>query len=662
MNSGGISHSTKTIILWHTFENTDIETSNGRIWPEPNQARRLKKPLLSDSSVLLKLLPLTSAMALAVVLVLVLQIGEEHTRRSNQILQTNMPVFGRVQALLHGVSYTEVWLYRLLHSKQTDAEADFHLRSQAFLHRWDNLHDQLDAEMSRFLRNFNKEQQDSIRREYVRFLPMLQESREMLTRLLAEAPGSEAIATQRINTASGQYLAIDAQSAALQRAMTTAMHEEFTGFSIDLNNQLTRTTFEGMAVFLLAILFTSIIIRTIEANISRTGKALQRLAADPSSLNQAELAKDPAFSALSDVARSMAKTQAELLATNQELESERKQLKMRVRESTDHLLNANKSLRDQITEREEAEKKLKLYKTIVDSTDEAILISDKNNQIIEVNEAYLEHTGFSRNDVIGQDPGITRSGRHDQGFYDAMWQSLKHTGKWRGEIWDRRKNGDIFPKLLAINLVRDDHGEVLYHIGIFWDITEQKETEKKLATLAFNDPLTGLPNRALFRDRLNHELERATRNRSPFSLLFLDLDGFKPVNDQHGHDVGDALLVQVAQRIRHCLRQSDTLARLGGDEFTVILPDSGDMETQKLLAQKVIDRIHAPFQISGHSIQIGVSIGVARFPTDGVDYLNLTRHADLAMYKAKQAGKGQCAFYSTVPTADFQDTDSKLRH
>jgi diguanylate cyclase (GGDEF)-like protein/PAS domain S-box-containing protein len=299
-----------------------------------------------------------------------------------------------------------------------------------------------------------------------------------------------------------------------------------------------------------------------------------------------------------------------------------------------------------ITERKLAEEGLQLAQKVFENTTESIIISDHDNRIIKVNQAYVETTGYTQEEVVGANPNITSSGRHDKTFYQAMWKSITEQGMWSGEIWDRRKNGEVFPKWLSVNAIKNQFGRVTHYVGIFTDITNQKQTEQQLELLAYYDPLTNLPNRALFKDRLGQVVTLSNRQRGMAALLFVDLDGFKKVNDTLGHNVGDLLLEAVARRLEGCVRKSDTVARLGGDEFTVILSDVGNDEDVAIIGQKIIDSLQAVFKISGNDVHIGASVGIGLYPRDAEDSDTLIKHADIAMYAAKSSGKGGFKFFN----------------
>jgi diguanylate cyclase (GGDEF)-like protein/PAS domain S-box-containing protein len=255
-------------------------------------------------------------------------------------------------------------------------------------------------------------------------------------------------------------------------------------------------------------------------------------------------------------------------------------------------------------------------------------------------------TGYARDEAIGQTPRLTRSGRHDQAFYQAMWLSLREEGQWVGEIWDRRKDGSEFPKWLSIDAVRDELGELTHYIGVFSDISVLKTAEERLQRMAFYDGLTGLPNRVLFRDRLEHEITVSHRYGQRAAVLFLDLDRFKYVNDTLGHEAGDSLLKIVAERLRETVRENDTVARLGGDEFTLLLRDVKSGEDAAMVAANIVRRMAESIFVAGQEAHVGASVGIAIYPEDGRDFETLTKHADTAMYHAKESGRGQFRFFT----------------
>ncbi len=306
-------------------------------------------------------------------------------------------------------------------------------------------------------------------------------------------------------------------------------------------------------------------------------------------------------------------------------------------------------LRD-ISERKAAEQHLRLGSSVFTHAAQGITVTDAHANIQMVNPAFTKITGYSPEEVIGDNPRRLRSGRHDDNFYRQMWRSLVETGSWQGEIWNRHKNGELYPEWLSLSAIHDDHGRVTNYIGMFSDISHLKEVEQDLERLAFYDPLTTLPNRILFRERLQQAMKETDRNRGidRVGLLYLDLDHFKEVNDIHGHEIGDRLLQEVANRIVPLVRGVDTVARLGGDEFVVVL---GKLKYQFVacrIADRIIAAISVPFQLGEEHqvIQIGTSIGIAFYPDHAKDGNSLLGLADAAMYEAKTQGRNRYSIYA----------------
>ena len=299
-----------------------------------------------------------------------------------------------------------------------------------------------------------------------------------------------------------------------------------------------------------------------------------------------------------------------------------------------------------ITERRQQAARLSLANCVFNNSLEALLITDGQTRIQDVNQAFCRITGYSREDVLGKTPALMKSGRHDAEFYGALWQSLLSNGAWEGEIWDRRKNGQIFPKWLSITVVRDEDGAIQNYIGCFSDISTRKAAEERIYHMAHHDPLTSLPNRVQLRIRYLHMLELQRRTGRRLAVMFLDLDHFKRINDSLGHPVGDGLLLAVVGRLRACLRDSDTLSRQGGDEFIILL---GDLETgldATVIARKLLAAMQEPFKVDEHVLNTSTSIGIAIAPDDGSDFDTLMQRADTAMYHAKESGRGQFSFFS----------------
>ncbi|MHB1430200.1 MAG: diguanylate cyclase domain-containing protein, partial [Rhodocyclaceae bacterium] len=291
------------------------------------------------------------------------------------------------------------------------------------------------------------------------------------------------------------------------------------------------------------------------------------------------------------------------------------------------------------TERREREEALKLAGVVLETVDEGVVVTDAHNRIVSVNPGFTEITGYPQEEVLGRTPKLLSAGTHSADFYRSMWETLRNTGSWKGEVLNRKKSGEFYVEWLSIKQLRDEHGAVSHYVGVFSDISERKASEERMHHLAHSDALTGLANRMLLTDRIHQALSKARRDRKRAAVLFFDLDRFKPVNDQLGHDVGDLLLQQVAQRVLACVRESDTVARLGGDEFVVLLTEIEEEANALAVGRKILDALQRPFDPLGHVVTIGASIGVAVFPEHGGDETALLKNADIAMYKAKACGR-----------------------
>ena len=294
-----------------------------------------------------------------------------------------------------------------------------------------------------------------------------------------------------------------------------------------------------------------------------------------------------------------------------------------------------------IDRRKENEERLRLAASVFSSSYEAILITDVDNRIVDVNPAFCRITGYSREESLGRDPGMLASGRQGREFYRAMWQAIEEHDHWQGELWNRRKDGSEFAEVLSISRVRDARGRVIHHLAMFSDISRLKKHEEELNRIAYFDPLTGAPNRRLLDDRLRQAIAHSRRTGKPLAVCVIDLDGFKPVNDQLGHEAGDQVLIGIVDRLGAILRASDTVARLGGDEFVLLLED---IEGERVL-ERVLEAIRTPIALASQQVCVSASIGVTLFPEDDADPDTLLRHADQAMYRAKQRGRNCIQFF-----------------
>ncbi len=299
-----------------------------------------------------------------------------------------------------------------------------------------------------------------------------------------------------------------------------------------------------------------------------------------------------------------------------------------------------------VTARKRAAEELKLAALVFENAGEGVVVTDENNLIIAANPAFTQITGYTLEEVKGKNPKLFSSGRHDQAYYRAMWEAINTLGYWQGEIWDRNKNGQIHAKYLTISVIPDQDGRPHRYVAMFTDITQKKQSEELIWRQANFDSLTALPNRQMCHDRLEQESKKSHRTGKPMALLLIDLDRFKEVNDTLGHHKGDTLLVEAAQRITGCVRESDTVARLGGDEFVVILSELEDTDGLDRIAQELVDSLAAPFRLGSDEVYISASIGISLYPNDTTRLDDLLKNADQAMYSAKNAGRNRYGYFT----------------
>ena len=314
-----------------------------------------------------------------------------------------------------------------------------------------------------------------------------------------------------------------------------------------------------------------------------------------------------------------------------------------------------------ISQRKQDEARLQLSASVFTHAREGILITDADSRILEINDAFTAITGFQRSDVIGQTPRVLRSGRHEPEFYRDMWADLIRRGHWQGELWNRRADGELFAEMLTISAIRNTDGEILHFVGLFNDITPLKLHQQQLEHIAHYDALTGLPNRVLLSDRLRQAMQTARASGESVTVVFIDLDGFKAVNDLYGHDVGDDVLITLTQRLRGTLREGDTLARIGGDEFVVILNRAGSRNSSEMALNRLLAAASAPITLNGEAVQVSASLGATSFPADSADAEQLIRHADQAMYIAKQTGKNRFQWFDVERDAAAKSHSEQLQ-
>jgi diguanylate cyclase (GGDEF)-like protein/PAS domain S-box-containing protein len=303
---------------------------------------------------------------------------------------------------------------------------------------------------------------------------------------------------------------------------------------------------------------------------------------------------------------------------------------------------------DDITQQKENQDRLKLMARVFEETQEVIMITNAQHELIDVNESFTRVSGYRRDEVLGKNPRILKSGLYGAEFYQSMWATISSTGHWSGEVWNCKKDGELYPEWLTISTIYDDAGQICNYVGIGSDISLLKQHEKQLEHIAHYDGLTGVQNRILLADRMKQAVAQTRRDQKLLAICYLDLDGFKPINDSYGHHVGDQVLIKLAERIAHVIREGDTLARLGGDEFVILLLGQDRVEECQQSVQRLLATIAQPILIDMQRHVITASIGLTVYPVDDQDPDTLLRHADYAMYEAKQSGKNQYVQYDTV--------------
>jgi len=330
-----------------------------------------------------------------------------------------------------------------------------------------------------------------------------------------------------------------------------------------------------------------------------------------------------------------------------------------------YIQELQQALHERDTALNASQRELHLAEKVIESSLEGIMVTDRNSNIVSVNPAFTRLTGYSQEEIIGKTPTVLSSGRHDQAFYAEMWRQISEQGHWQGEVWNRRKNGELFPEFMTITAITNHSGELTHYAALFNDISDLKANEERIRQLAYYDVLTGLPNRRLLEDRLHMATAHARRNQQQMAVLFIDLDRFKRINDSLGHEVGDQLLNSIAQRLLLAVREDDTVARMGGDEFVAILSDIDSPAQAVQVARRMLEALQQPTIIQGHELVVTVSIGISIYPDDGKDGELLLRNADAAMYRAKGSGRNAYQLYTPTMNARSLETlalESALHH
>jgi diguanylate cyclase (GGDEF)-like protein/PAS domain S-box-containing protein len=485
----------------------------------------------------------------------------------------------------------------------------------------------------------------------------------LLTSTLAyrnAATAAVTMATVNLSLGLAQITALNQSFTAMEQAFVAFLQAERTGVRAEIAARISYGETSGVVILFgglgaalllvaLSVLLARALSRTLETQIDALTdlgiRAGTPIAVDGSNeierISHAVSAFRESLTKLQDGERALAASNAELTAALDEVRLARTELERRVEERTRELRTANDELRSEVLQRREAERRLTIYAEVIRSTGEAVAITDAWGTVIEVNPAYEDAHGRSREELIGTKLYAIEPGRENEDLYRDIWRSVQTDGHWTGEVIGFRGNGDSFPSWVLINTLRDEADRPTHYVCVSRDITALKRSEEQLQRLAFYDSLTRLPNRALFNDRLRVALAGAERQRDLLAVMYLDLDGFKDVNDTLGHAAGDRLLVEIGERIGRCIRAADTLARTGGDEFTILLMHAGSAADVTLIAERIIDAVAMPIRVGDRDVRVGTSIGISFYPKDGQDSETLQIKADLAMYKAKKAGRGQ---------------------
>lgn len=306
-----------------------------------------------------------------------------------------------------------------------------------------------------------------------------------------------------------------------------------------------------------------------------------------------------------------------------------------------------------ITEEEKIQNKLKLSDIVFENTTEGIIITNEKKEIISINYAFTEITGYTFDEIKGKNPKILKSGRHEKDFYTNLWDTLEKKGSFKGEIWNRKKNGEVYPEWLNLSVVKDNNGNILNYVALFSDITKIKNSNAKIEFLAHHDPLTKLPNRLLLKARLIKSIEKAHELKQRIAVFFIDIDNFKLINDTYGHSIGDNIINLVANRLHKNIRKNDTISRIGGDEFIVVIEDIMEDKDIEKIAKKIVNDFKEPIKMQEYIFDITVSVGISVFPNNGLNEEDLIKHADTAMYSAKNAGRNQYQFYKEEMTSEI---------
>lgn len=296
---------------------------------------------------------------------------------------------------------------------------------------------------------------------------------------------------------------------------------------------------------------------------------------------------------------------------------------------------------------------MKLSDIVFENTTEGIIITNEKYEIISVNNAFTNITGYTFEEIQNKNPKILKSGKHDCEFYENLWNDLNKNCSWEGEIWNRKKNGEIYPEWLNLSIVKDSTGKIINYVALFSDITKIKNSNAKIEFLAHHDPLTNLPNRLLLKARLNKSIEKCVELNQKLAILFIDIDNFKVINDTYGHSIGDKIINLVAQRLQKDIRKNDTISRIGGDEFILVIENIEEHKNIEKIASKIMSDFKDPIKLEEYLFETTISMGISIFPNNGLNVEELIKQADTAMYSAKNAGRNQYQFYKDEMTSEI---------
>lgn len=551
----------------------------------------------------------------------------------SRVAQRDLVAFNRYAELFVNLSEQHSALDDLLHNAAKFDEASLYDQAKRHLHAVLQAVEDLERALP--------PASEKLAPEFVALRNELSASAQAYRKGISAAVG---LTTVNVALAPDQLALANERITAMNRAFVRLLNSERRGISAEIDARIHQSEIGsstiavvGVSVVALLLVLSQVLARALSRSIETQIDLLTELGTQAGASGTSEGSHE-----VERMTQAIAAFRQLLL----DLRHSRDELELRVTERTQALQQANGELRVEVDLRKEAEGHLRVYAKVISSTDDLVVITDPDGKVVEINPAYQRATGRLREEVIGKnlhEPGRDSSERER---YGTLWRDLKAAGSWSGEIMERRHDGESFPCWAMCNAVRDEHGEPGYYVCVIRDITVLKQNEQQLEQLAFHDALTGLPNRALFHDRLRLALADAERKKNILAVLYLDLDRFKYVNDMFGHAAGDSLLIGISQRFTRCLRAADTLARIGGDEFVVLLPDLVAETDAVRIAERMIDAAARVFRLGDQSVQVGASIGTSFFPKDGRDADSIRENADFAMYEAKQAGRGQCRLYS----------------